>query len=226
MAYRFLVVLALFCFTTTFTVVNSEFVSDRIVGEIGNPSLRGSVGFLEAGEQVRGDENGDDSNEENSASDDNSNEASNQEDENEIADAVKKIAEEKKEKDGDDQKPRKENSEDGEELENMLTESMKKTKSVSRLSGETPAAAKTMSMKDHIISPKSEKPKQKAAPKVVRSRKKRTPWTDFVGSLEPTGVASKCTTTCRKSRRRKAQICETLCEPIIAAEHMKPKNAL
>ena len=35
-------------------------------------------------------------------------------------------------------------------------------------------------------------------------------WFDYAASLEPTGVGSKCTTTCRKH----GTICETFCEPV------------
>lgn len=48
----------------------------------------------------------------------------------------------------------------------------------------------------------------------MKPKVKRSPWAAYIDSLEPTGVASKCTTTCRKDRKRKAQVCETLCEPI------------
>ena len=55
----------------------------------------------------------------------------------------------------------------------------------------------------------------KSAVKAQKKRQKRDPWSAYIDSLEPTGVASKCTTTCRKNRKRKAQVCETFCEPIL-----------
>ena len=56
--------------------------------------------------------------------------------------------------------------------------------------------------------------KAHVAAKSMKPKVKRSPWAAYIDSLEPTGVASKCTTTCRKDKKRKAQVCETLCEPI------------
>ena len=56
--------------------------------------------------------------------------------------------------------------------------------------------------------------KAHVAAKNMKPKVKRSPWAAYIDSLEPTGVASKCTTTCRKDKKRKAQVCETLCEPI------------
>ena len=39
------------------------------------------------------------------------------------------------------------------------------------------------------------------------------PWLAFAGSLQETGVGSKCTTTCTRNRRTKMNKCETVCEP-------------
>lgn len=44
-------------------------------------------------------------------------------------------------------------------------------------------------------------------------RKSRDPWLAFAGSLQETGVGSKCTTTCTRNRRSKMNKCETVCEP-------------
>jgi hypothetical protein len=233
MTSRTLVLLVLAFFAAAGVLVNGEIVSDRIVEETGNPALRGSLGFLEAGERARGGDGSDEGGEDNSGSGEtpengeDSDSKSNDE-ENEAANAVEEAAEQQKKEDGGQEETAadsEDNSDEGGDLEDMLKSGLKAQPNT-KMSGQLPKLAKELRVKDQLVSRKNEKAAPKAAPQSLKSKKKRSPWADFVGSLEPTGVASKCTTTCRKSRKRKAQVCETFCEPIVAAEHVKPKNAL
>eukprot|EP00942_MAST-04A_sp_MAST-4A-sp1_P003890 g3890.t1 len=100
-----------------------------------------------------------------------------------------------------------------EEKEASVEKQAKLAKKEMKKEKEKVEAEKTAKIKDQIAAKKAAK---KAAEKVPnKKKKKRDAWGAYIDSLEPTGVASKCTTTCRKSRKRKAQVCETLCEPIL-----------
>ena len=197
--------------------------SNKLLENSASRYLRGLYdSFLDSKEEVavrdddgdddQGDDEGDDSQDGDGGDDEEDEEGDENSEDSDQDDDEEQDAEGPNEQDLDNAEEKLENADEDvrkEEKEASVEKKAKLAKKEMKKGKEKVEAEKTAKIKDQIAA-------KKAAEKVPnKKKKKRDAWGAYIDSLEPTGVASKCTTTCRKSRKRKAQVCETLCEPIL-----------
>jgi hypothetical protein len=201
-----LVVVVLACALSPVAVQAKPAVTNRIVGN-NNPSLRGLLSFLQENDD---DDEGDGEDKPDTppptADAAGSGSGSGSEDESEALEKIVQSAVK-----GDNQEEDEDNN--SEQTKEAPTPEVAPPKTT-RLAGEVPDLAKNLTSGNVVASMKGLAQKLAPAPVVPLPKKKKSPWAEYIGSLEPTGIGSKCSTTCRKSKKRKAQVCETICQPL------------